>query len=611
MPGEPRGEVHQVADHAAQPPAFHWFAEVGFFIISQLFVFIERRLADHAQNVVGDKSERKHQGVRRELAARQAFQAEFRLQLRMKLFAGSVLVIKLDDIARRKLQAGPPCIHFNLGQKQSLAIGVNRATDDFEHHAIRLAVAVEMCLADEHFLAGPRLFALAERLGRFEPIVKRFAPEVPLDDVIGLVIMEYLQIPDGVVTGIHSHQQTFFRRLSRQLDRTTEELLRARLAVLVAGPKFAIDQVAFLSEIGEDRGIAIQLLISVIDAFLFCAAVIERRNVDIHRDISAIAGRYFGDMTSEHPRRFIMQNIDGRIAEQVEPLPERFLREQLFDSDRPGEEVFMTIGLDRRKAALAETEQPDHRKHRITVRDFRFATPGLAKRAESRPQIGLLQQCSGQCQARMRDKDVVGVRDMKLHENFPLSDQKSITRRVKPNWTLSSTFQPVKQGLLEYLSVFSSRNQDIVIGDNSAIQNALINLGINASQAMSDGGEIRIETKNMMLNEAYCDASPFEIQPGEYVVIEVRDTGCGIPTEDLRKIFEPFYTTKALGKGTGLGLAAVYGIVQDHQGAINVYSEIDKGTSFQILLPCSEEKAITSKINMGNGFGHRNDSPGR
>ncbi len=130
-----------------------------------------------------------------------------------------------------------------------------------------------------------------------------------------------------------------------------------------------------------------------------------------------------------------------------------------------------------------------------------------------------------------------------------------------------------------------------VIGDSSQLQNLLMNLCINASHAMPEGGEISISTRNLSLDEIYCQTSPFDISPGEFIEIEVRDTGCGIPHENLQKIFEPFFTTKGQGKGTGLGLSAVYGIVKKHHAVITVYSESGVGTVFHILLPVSEKKA--------------------
>ncbi len=134
-----------------------------------------------------------------------------------------------------------------------------------------------------------------------------------------------------------------------------------------------------------------------------------------------------------------------------------------------------------------------------------------------------------------------------------------------------------------------------VIGDNSALQNAFINLCINSSHALPNGGMIQITTKNIILSQTYCDTSTFNIEPGEYCEIEILDTGTGIPTESLKKIFEPFYTTKEQGKGTGLGLSAVYGTVQDHQGAITVYSDVGAGTSFHIMIPCSHYTKIIEK----------------
>jgi len=129
----------------------------------------------------------------------------------------------------------------------------------------------------------------------------------------------------------------------------------------------------------------------------------------------------------------------------------------------------------------------------------------------------------------------------------------------------------------------------LITGDSSDMQNTFVNLCINASHAMPDGGEIQIETRNILLDNNYCDSSPFDIDPGEYIDIEVRDTGCGIPLDKVKKIFDPFYTTKEQGKGTGLGLSSVYGTILNHQGEINVYSEVNSGTVFHIYLPCSKK----------------------
>ncbi|MBN2711785.1 MAG: cache domain-containing protein [Planctomycetes bacterium] len=131
-----------------------------------------------------------------------------------------------------------------------------------------------------------------------------------------------------------------------------------------------------------------------------------------------------------------------------------------------------------------------------------------------------------------------------------------------------------------------------IIGDPSQIQNMVLNLGVNAAHAMSNGGFLAISTHNTLLDADFCESSTFEIEPGEYIELCVEDTGLGISREDLHKIFEPFYTTKDVGQGTGLGLAAVYGTVKDHHGAIVVESELNHGTQFHIYLPVSKSSMV-------------------
>lgn len=133
-------------------------------------------------------------------------------------------------------------------------------------------------------------------------------------------------------------------------------------------------------------------------------------------------------------------------------------------------------------------------------------------------------------------------------------------------------------------------------GNVSQLQNIFLNLGINASQAMPAGGTITISSKYTELDALYCDFSTFDITPGHYLKVEIRDTGFGIAPVHLSRIFEPFFTTKELGKGTGLGLASVYGSMRQHNGAITVYSEVSQGTSFHLLFPLidSEIQALLS-----------------
>jgi len=145
------------------------------------------------------------------------------------------------------------------------------------------------------------------------------------------------------------------------------------------------------------------------------------------------------------------------------------------------------------------------------------------------------------------------------------------------------------------IEIIKTLQEDIwlVDADQGQIEQVLYNLYINAWQAMPEGGSIFLETRNIVLHDD--DVRPLEVMPGRYVKVSVTDTGTGMDEKTKEHIFEPFFTTKGPGKGTGLGLASAYGIIKNHGGFINVYSEQGRGSTFSIYLPGSEKMEMSEE----------------
>jgi two-component system cell cycle sensor histidine kinase/response regulator CckA len=167
---------------------------------------------------------------------------------------------------------------------------------------------------------------------------------------------------------------------------------------------------------------------------------------------------------------------------------------------------------------------------------------------------------------------------------------------VQTRHLLEDTERVLQQTLPKSISIVSDVPRDlwVVSADATQLHQILMNLCVNARDAMPAGGTLALTAKNVVLDETYIQLNRQMNQgltAGPYVMIEVVDTGAGIPAEIRDKIFEPFFTTKEIGKGTGLGLSTVAAIVRSHNGFVNMYSELNRGTSFKIYFPAVPNQA--------------------
>jgi signal transduction histidine kinase/CheY-like chemotaxis protein len=159
------------------------------------------------------------------------------------------------------------------------------------------------------------------------------------------------------------------------------------------------------------------------------------------------------------------------------------------------------------------------------------------------------------------------------------------------NNTVEDLLRMLNRLIEEDVTIDTDFESDIrtVVGDKGTIEQVITNLAVNARDAMPRGGKITIRTKNVILDRECCEVIP-ESRPGEFICLSVSDAGVGMDKETIKRIFEPFFTTKGGEKGTGLGLSVIYGIIRQHKGWINVYSEAGQGTTFKIYLPATSSK---------------------
>ncbi len=168
----------------------------------------------------------------------------------------------------------------------------------------------------------------------------------------------------------------------------------------------------------------------------------------------------------------------------------------------------------------------------------------------------------------------------------------SKTRPVNLNYEVRQVVKLLDRVMPKNIDIAITLADDlhVVNADPAQIEQILMNLGVNARDAMPEGGRLLFETARIFLDKEYCKIH-WGAAPGPYVLLTVSDTGRGMDKETVQHIFEPFFTTKEPGKGTGLGLSIVYGIVKSHNGFILTYSEPDRGTTFKLYLPALEREA--------------------
>lgn len=170
-------------------------------------------------------------------------------------------------------------------------------------------------------------------------------------------------------------------------------------------------------------------------------------------------------------------------------------------------------------------------------------------------------------------------------------------RNIDVNTMVLDTVKLLRPSLGEQIEIETTLEHDAqpALIDPSQLSAALLNLAVNARDAMPSGGKLLLETGNVVLDESYAQNN-VDAVPGPYVMIAVSDTGIGIPADLRDKVFEPFFTTKAVGRGTGLGLSMVYGFVKQSNGHIKIYSEEGYGTTIKLYLPCASAQSQAAEI---------------
>ena len=270
-----------------------------------------------------------------------------------------------------------------------------------------------------------------------------------------------------------------------------------------------------------------------------------------------------------------------------------------------GQPAAQTVLLDVTERKIAEEEQ--HKLEQDLRQAQKMEAVGTLAGGIAHDFNNLLQAINGYAQIMLMDQDPerqeyknlkaildAGDRAAQLVRQMLLFSRKieADRRPVDINHEIELARKLLERAIPKMVRIEMNPGENLwsVMADPIQLEQVLLNLGSNAADAMPDGGRLVIDTRNITIDE-HRPQELFGLVPGRYVLVTVSDTGCGMSDEELERIFEPFYTTKEVGKGTGLGLASVYGIVKSHGGFIHCYSEVGQGTVFKIYFPALSESA--------------------
>ncbi len=394
-------------------------------------------------------------------------------------------------------------------------------------------------------------------------------------------------------------------------ERNAEELLSAQEALRESEAKYRLLFDANL------------LLIAWVDSFERYQAINSKYSMFFGIELEEVLGKYIWEILGKtiygHLKDRISQAMQGMMVEYEENIPDKkgqihYLHGRLvpYHPSKDVQDGFVVFVEDITERKKAEAEQENLQKQ--LIQSHKMEAVGQLAGGVAHDFNNLLSVILGHAElGLMREDPMDKLLDRLQYILKAAESAKGVTRQLMA-FARKQTVAPKVlnlnesvDGMFKMLWRLIGEDIELVLQpgsnlwalniDPSQIDQVLVNLCVNAKDAIEGVGKIVIETKNMIL-----DYPPLmeqeEFVPGEYVLLSVRDDGCGMDDATIAKIFDPFFTTKPLHQGTGMGLSSVYGIIKQNKGFINVHSEIGKGTTFEVYFP--RHMSGVDEINVGD-----------